>query len=244
MEFKVDGASLNVEVDGPKEAPAVLLWHGAACTLRMWDRVVERLDDRFFSIRFDVRGVGLSSPTADPDTQYTFEQYADDANCILDAYGVEKCHVWSMAWGTRAAVAYCSLNPGRVISATHARRQHRSRRCGSPEDRRQESLEPVNRSRCEPLRKPRGLEFSPEFGIAAPSPWGDGEIRFAWDRAEIVHALAGGYRGLRSEPAVPPSRLPPSRETVCWKPDIQEGFPRPSIFQEKNHDTSSRGDPV
>jgi len=117
MELKVEGATLNVETDGPSHAPAVLLWHGAWCTLRMWDRVVEKLKDRFYLIRFDVRGVGLSTPTADPDTQYTFEQYADDANYILDAHGVNQCHVWSMAWGTRAALAYCALKPDRVISA-------------------------------------------------------------------------------------------------------------------------------
>ena len=117
MEFKVEGATLNVEVDGPNNAQAVLLWHGAWCTLRMWDRVVKILDGRFKVIRFDVRGVGLSSPAADPDSQYTFEQYAEDANCILDAQGVEKCHIWSMAWGTRAALAYCALNPDRVVSA-------------------------------------------------------------------------------------------------------------------------------
>ena len=117
MELKVDGATLNVEADGATDAPAVLLWHGAWCTLRMWDHVAEKLKDRFYLIRFDVRGVGLSSPTADPDTQYTFEQYAEDANHILDAYGVKQCHIWSMAWGTRAALAYCALNPDRVISA-------------------------------------------------------------------------------------------------------------------------------
>ena len=117
MELKVDGATLNVETDGPKDAPPVLLWHGAWCTLRMWDRVVEMLKDQFYLIRFDVRGVGLSSPAADPDTQYTFEQYAEDANLILDAEGIKQCHIWSMAWGTRAALAYCALNPDCVISA-------------------------------------------------------------------------------------------------------------------------------
>lgn len=117
MEFQVEGAGLNIEVDGPEDAPAVLLWHGAWCTLRMWDIVVSKLIDRFRLIRFDVRGVGGSTPTEDPATQYTFEQYAADANRILDAYDVARCHVWSMAWGTRAAIAYCALNASRVISA-------------------------------------------------------------------------------------------------------------------------------
>jgi 3-oxoadipate enol-lactonase len=117
MEFEVDGAGLNIEVDGPVDAPAVLFWNGAGCTLHMWDMIVPKLVDRFRLIRFDVRGTGASTPTEVPETQYTFEQYADDANRILDAHNVDRCHVWSMAWGTRAAIAYCSLNPERVISA-------------------------------------------------------------------------------------------------------------------------------
>jgi pimeloyl-ACP methyl ester carboxylesterase len=117
MKFPVSGATLNVEIDGPEIAPALLLWHGAGCTLRMWDQVVPQLAERFRCVRFDARGAGRSSETEDPDSQYTFEQYALDANALLDSIGAEQCHVWSMAWGSRAALAYCSLYPQRVLSA-------------------------------------------------------------------------------------------------------------------------------
>lgn len=117
MEFEVKGAKLNIDVAGPAGKPAVLFWNGAGCTLHMWDFVVSNLNDRFRMIRFDIRGTGASTPTEDPETQYTFEQYAADANQILDAYEVELCHIWSMAWGTRAAIAYCALNRARLISA-------------------------------------------------------------------------------------------------------------------------------
>jgi 3-oxoadipate enol-lactonase len=117
VKVPVEGAQLNVEVDGPADAPAVLMWHGAHCTARMWSTVVDELKDRYRLIRLDVRGVGQSTPTEDPDTQYTFEQYADDAIAILDTLGVDKTHVWSMAWGSRAALAFCALHPERVLSA-------------------------------------------------------------------------------------------------------------------------------
>ena len=118
MQFDAEGAQLNVEVDGSVGAPAVLFWNGAGCTLHMWDLVVPELVDHFRLIRFDVRGTGGSGPTADPVTQYTFEQYSDDANRILDAHAVDQCHIWSMAWGTRAAIAYCAMDPERVTSAS------------------------------------------------------------------------------------------------------------------------------
>ena len=117
MKFAVEGATLNVVISGRDEAPVLLLWHGANCTAHMWDLVVPQLEDRFRCVRFDVRGVGGSSATEDPQSQYSFEQYAQDAVRILDSIDAATCHVWSMAWGTRAALAFCSLYPQRVESA-------------------------------------------------------------------------------------------------------------------------------
>lgn len=117
MKIEVDGALLNAEADGPSDAPAVLLWHGANVTLRGWDLVVEMLRDRYRLVRFDVRGHGRSAPASDPEREYTFERYAADANGLLDHFGVARCHVWGFAWGARAALAYSALHPGRVVSA-------------------------------------------------------------------------------------------------------------------------------
>ena len=116
MKLSVEGATLEVECTGGDAAPPVLMWHGAACTLRQWDHVVAELQDRFRLIRFDVRGAEQSSPAASS-SQYTFEQYGRDALAILDHFGIEMTHVWSMAWGSRAALAFSSLHPDRVLSA-------------------------------------------------------------------------------------------------------------------------------
>jgi pimeloyl-ACP methyl ester carboxylesterase len=113
MKVEVEGAVLHVEVAGPAGAPAVFLWNGAGCTTRMWDLVVPRLAERLRVVRFDVRGTGQSTPAASP-AQYTFEQYAADADAILDRLGIERAHVWAMAWGSRAALAYATLRPGRI----------------------------------------------------------------------------------------------------------------------------------
>ncbi len=109
----VEGATLYVEVDGPEGAPAVFMWNGAQCTTHMWDLVVPELSDRFRVIRMDVRGTGQSTP-AESEDQYTFEQYADDAVTVLHHFGYEKSIVWSMAWGSRAAVVYAARRPERV----------------------------------------------------------------------------------------------------------------------------------
>ena len=117
MQVHIETATLNAAADGPEDAQAVLLWHGAHCTLRSWDLVVPMLADRYRLIRFDVRGHGESSPARDPSAEYTFERYAADANGLLDHFGAARCHVWGFAWGARAALAYCALHPERVLSA-------------------------------------------------------------------------------------------------------------------------------
>ena len=117
MEIEVSGALIHYEEDGSKESPAVLLWNGASCTLRMWDFVVKELKDEYRFIRFDVRGTG-SSIYQDPDSNlFSLDQYNEDANRILEQLQIDKVIVWSMAWGSRAAIAYCSKNVGRVNNA-------------------------------------------------------------------------------------------------------------------------------
>lgn len=117
MQIEVEGATLNYEISGDSSNPALVLWHGAGCTLRMWDTALKDLKDRFFCIAFDVRGAGESVAGVGPSDQFTFEQYSKDINAILEELEIQKLHLWSMAWGTRAAIAYCSLNPEKVLSA-------------------------------------------------------------------------------------------------------------------------------
>ncbi len=117
MKVRVDGATLHVEVDGDEGSPALLLWPPGRCTVRTWDHLVPRLAARFRVVRIDIRGCGESSPARDPQTQYTFEQYAQDACDVLDHLGIDRCHVWSQSWGSRPAIVFCAFHPDRVLSA-------------------------------------------------------------------------------------------------------------------------------
>ena len=79
--------------------------------------ISKELKKEFYTIAFDVRGAGKSINLETDQEYYSFEQYSQDLNDILDFLSVEKVHVWSMAWGTRAAIAYSSMFPNKVISA-------------------------------------------------------------------------------------------------------------------------------
>jgi len=118
MTLTVRGADLHVTVDGPSAAPAVLLWNGAFCSLRMWDAVVPGLAQHWRVVRFDIRGTGQSLAAANAASQFSLEQYALDGAAILDHLGLQAAHHWGMAWGARAAMAFASLYPRRALSAS------------------------------------------------------------------------------------------------------------------------------
>lgn len=117
MELEVDKAKLNFETHGnPKNSPLVL-WHGAGCTLRMWDKIISGLVSKFYVVTFDIRGAGKSLNLEDSEDVFSFEQYSEDLNHLLRHLKIEKFNLWSMAWGTRAALAYSFLNPDKILSA-------------------------------------------------------------------------------------------------------------------------------
>ena len=117
MELELDQAKLYFNVKGNKSNPPLVLWQGAGCCSRMWDIVIEELQRDFYTIAFDIRGAGRSINYSQDKESYTFERYSEDLNKILDYLDIEKFHLWSMAWGTRAAIAYSSLHADRVMSA-------------------------------------------------------------------------------------------------------------------------------
>ena len=117
MELELDHAKLNFVTKGNQNNPPLVLWHGAGCTLKMWDLVTKELQRVFYTIAFDIRGAGKSINLSQDNESYTFERYSNDLNKILDFLDVERFHIWSMAWGTRAAIAYSSLHADRVMSA-------------------------------------------------------------------------------------------------------------------------------
>ena len=117
MELELEQAKLYFETQGDKSNPPLVLWHGAGCTLRMCDYDVEELKKDFITIAFDIRGSGGSVNSDTKTDSFSFERYSQDLNNILDYLSIERAHMWSMAWGTRAAIAYSSLFSDKVISA-------------------------------------------------------------------------------------------------------------------------------
>jgi 3-oxoadipate enol-lactonase len=94
--MRVGEELFNVEVEGPPDAPCLMLSNSLGTTLNMWDGQMAALTQRFRVIRYDSRGHGKSVAEDGP---YSIEQLANDALNILDALDVKKTHFMGLSMG-------------------------------------------------------------------------------------------------------------------------------------------------
>jgi len=91
----------------------VLLIQGVGAIGKGWTPQVEALKQRFSVITFDNRGIGASTIT---EGRLTIESMADDALAILDAEGIDRCHVIGHSMGGLIAMQLALISPRRVKS--------------------------------------------------------------------------------------------------------------------------------
>ncbi|HEV2673464.1 MAG TPA: 3-oxoadipate enol-lactonase [Aliidongia sp.] len=109
----VDGLSVHYRIDGPADAPPLLLIHSLGTALEMWAPQAEALADAFRVISYDLRGHGLSEGTAG---DYSLALLARYAVGLLDALGVERAHVAGVSLGGMIAQTLGIVHGRRVRS--------------------------------------------------------------------------------------------------------------------------------
>jgi 3-oxoadipate enol-lactonase len=82
-----DGGAINAQVEGPADAPVLMLSNSLGVDLRMWDDQAPELAKRFRLVRYDRRGHGKSAVPKGP---YTMERLGRDALAVADGLGVKK----------------------------------------------------------------------------------------------------------------------------------------------------------
>lgn len=95
-----DGARIAVYEEGNPEGPTVVLVHGFPDSHVLWDGVVPLLAERFRIIRYDNRGVGLSS-VPKPVSAYSMDRFADDFAAVTGELSPGRpVHVLAHDWGS------------------------------------------------------------------------------------------------------------------------------------------------
>jgi 3-oxoadipate enol-lactonase len=104
---------VHAVVEGPEDAPVLLLSNSLGADLAMWDPQVPGLTERFRVVRYDTRGHGRSPV---PDGDSTIDDLADDVVALLDRLGVETAHVAGLSIGGMTGLRLAVREPRRVAT--------------------------------------------------------------------------------------------------------------------------------
>lgn len=94
--LEVQGASLRYRLDGPSDAPVLMLANSLGTTLEMWDGQVATFEHHFRVLRYDMRGHGSEALDAKP---FDVERLARDALALLDALALSRVHFCGLSLG-------------------------------------------------------------------------------------------------------------------------------------------------
>jgi 3-oxoadipate enol-lactonase len=95
-EISADGTAIHVEVEGPEDAPVLMLSNSLGTNLQMWDDQVPAFTRHFRLVRFDRRGHGGSAVPKGP---YSIERLGRDALAVLDGLGLERVNWCGLSMG-------------------------------------------------------------------------------------------------------------------------------------------------
>jgi 3-oxoadipate enol-lactonase len=102
---------LAYRVDGPAEAPVVVLSNSLGTDMSLWEAQVPALVERFRVVRYDARGHG-ASPV--PAGELTIADFGADLLGLLDHLGVERASIAGVSLGGMTAMWAASEAAERV----------------------------------------------------------------------------------------------------------------------------------
>ncbi|SDH08599.1 3-oxoadipate enol-lactonase [Pseudomonas flavescens] len=87
---------LNYRLDGPADAPVLVLSNSLGTNLHMWDAQIPAFSEHFRVLRYDTRGHGQSLVSAG---FYSIEQNGRDVLALLDALVIDTVHFCGLSMG-------------------------------------------------------------------------------------------------------------------------------------------------
>jgi len=107
----VSAVAVHFTVDGPADAPVLVLGSSLGTTGAMWRFQLPALAQRLRVVRYDHRGHGASPVPPGP---YRVEDLGADVIALLDRLEVERCHLGGASLGSAVALWVAAHHPDRV----------------------------------------------------------------------------------------------------------------------------------
>jgi len=110
MRVKANGITFNYQIDGPENAPVLVLSNSLACNISMWDPQAASLQKSLRILRYDQRGHG---ETEAPAGRYTFQLLIADVISLMDALAIKRAHFAGLSMGGATALGLALHHPDR-----------------------------------------------------------------------------------------------------------------------------------
>jgi 3-oxoadipate enol-lactonase len=101
---------LNTRVDGPEDAPWLVLSNMLGADLSMWEPQMELLTRGYRVLRYDTRGHGGSDAPPGP---YGLDDLVEDALELMDHFAIERCAFLGLSIGAMTGMGLGLAHPDR-----------------------------------------------------------------------------------------------------------------------------------
>lgn len=111
--IKANGIDTSYKMEGPADAPVLMLSNSLLTDYGMWDAQVPAFTRKYRLLRYDSRGHGGTQATSGP---YSMDMLVDDVVGLLDALDVRKVHFLGLSKGGMVAQLLAAKHGDRLLS--------------------------------------------------------------------------------------------------------------------------------
>ena len=112
----VDGVNVFYREAGAKDAPVVLLLHGAPTSSQMFRNLIPRLADRYHVFAPDYPGYGQSDMPPMDKFQYSFDNLANVVDKFTQAVGASRFAIYVQDYGAPIGYRIAAAHPERITA--------------------------------------------------------------------------------------------------------------------------------
>ena len=99
--YETGTGRLHYELDGPGQAPVLVMSNSLGTNLSMWLPQLPELSEYFRVLRYDTRGHGSSDVSQGP---YTIAQLGGDVLSLLDGLKIDRAHFCGLSMDHRLPI--------------------------------------------------------------------------------------------------------------------------------------------